>query len=66
MTDEQNVAFIISQSVGAMVKAMGMQAENKQREISGHDLTYKESDFEMIEKDFIIGSNDVTGQLLGR
>jgi len=44
-------AFLISQSVAAMIKAMGMQAENKQREALGESMAYTEEQFcELIDE----------------
>ena len=38
-------AFLISQSVCAMIEALSMQAENKQREALGHSMAYDENAF---------------------
>lgn len=51
MGEEQQVAFLISQTACAMIEAMGMQAENAQRAACGNSMAYVESDFiEVIEK----------------
>jgi len=62
MTSEENVAYVISQSVAAMITAMGMAAENKQREACGHSMAYVEGDFQRIITDSDIGCNDVIGR----
>lgn len=41
-------AYIISQSVVAMIEALGMQAENKQREALGHSMAYTMEAFEAV------------------
>lgn len=48
MTDEKNVAIVISSSARAMIEAMGMQAENKIREHRGEAMAYNEEAFDSI------------------
>ena len=57
-------SFLISQSVCAMITAMGMQAENKQREIQQESPAYVEDDFQHVINDHQIGYNDAL-RLLG-
>lgn len=52
MTEEQKAAIINARCTTAMIRAMGMQAENLQRELSGESLAYVEKDFkEIIEEE---------------
>ena len=44
-TNEQKAAFIIAQSVSALISAMGFQAENKIRELDGKALAYGADEF---------------------
>jgi len=55
MSDQQ--AFLISQSVAAMITAMGMQAENKQREALGESMAYTEKQFCEVIDEHGIGFN---------
>ena len=48
MDKEQRIAFINSQVTCAMIQAMGMQAENKLREISQDPPHYVMDDFERL------------------
>ena len=59
MTPEQQAAFIISQSVGAMIEAVGMMTENQQRERGGLTVAYTEKDFEALSRKYLIGHNAV-------
>ena len=52
-------AFIISQSVCAMIEAKGMEAENKQREHLGHSMAYTDEDFIDLQEKYCIGHNQV-------
>ena len=45
MDEQQRAAFLISQSVAALIEAMGMHAENMQREQLGHSMAYTEDSF---------------------
>jgi hypothetical protein len=42
----ERAAFLISQSVCALIEAMGMQAENLRRHHGGESMGYTESAFE--------------------
>ena len=59
MTPEQSAAFINSQTACAMITAMGMHAENKQREVLGHSMAYVNNDFIGLINKSGIGHNDI-------
>ena len=48
MTAEERAAFIISQSVVAMIEAMGMVAENDVRKHRGEAMAYDEYSFQQL------------------
>lgn len=51
MTEEQKAAYVNSQSICALIEAMGMTAENYQRVCRGESVAYIEADFvALIEK----------------
>ncbi len=51
MTNEQKAAYVNSQSVCALIEAMGMAAENQQRAHRGESAAYVEGAFtDLIEK----------------
>lgn len=58
MTPEQQAAFIMAQAAAAMITAMGMAAENKQREIRGDSPAYVGHHFDDLIGQFGIGHND--------
>lgn len=62
MSDE--AAFVISQSVCAMITAMGMQAENTQRAIQQDSPAYVYDDFQLLINEHLIGHNDVVSKLM--
>lgn len=45
MTDEQRAAVINARAATAMIRAMGMQAENDQRKHRNESMAYGEADF---------------------
>ena len=45
MTEEQKAAYVNSQSICALIEAMGMTAENYQRVCRGESVAYIEADF---------------------
>lgn len=50
MTEEQSAAYVFACCTRALVKAMGMQALNKQRETLGHSMAYDdEAFFDLLE-----------------
>lgn len=63
MEENSRVAYIISQSVAAMITAMGMQAENKQREHLGQSVAYQEDSFQKVIIEHGIRTNDVISYL---
>ncbi len=63
MTEEQQVAYIISQSVCAMIEAIGMQAANNQ---TPEDQPYTKEDFDALSEQYGIHHNAVIGYLTGR
>lgn len=65
MNKEEKAAFINSQSVCAMIEAMGMQAENKQREVLGNSMAYSDEDFFNLINRYGISHNDVVGFMRG-
>ena len=63
MSDSENAAYVFSQSVCAMVEAMGMAAENQQREHRGESIAYDEDAFAAIINKYGIHHNAVVGKL---
>jgi hypothetical protein len=64
MTSQQVLLF--SQSACALVTAMGMQAENKQREFKGEAPAYTEDDFQKVISEHLIGWNDAVTMARGK
>lgn len=62
MTEQENCAYINSQTACALITAMGMQAENKQREVRGESMVFVQKDFEDLMLRFTINHNDVLSQ----
>jgi len=51
MTEEQKAAYVNAQATAALIEAMGMAAENMQREQHGQSIAYNEKAFQdVIEK----------------
>ena len=48
----EQAVIILSQSVAALIEAMGMVAENKQREVSGESPAYGEQQFMQVIKKY--------------
>lgn len=63
MSPEQQAAYIVSQSVCAMIEAMGMQAENKQRDAIGASMAYVAADFAAVIDRYGIDHNAVIGHV---
>jgi hypothetical protein len=63
MNENQRAAYLISQSAAAMIEAMGMQAENTQREHRGESLAYVEDDFQRVILKYGIGTNSAISYL---
>ena len=59
MTDEQKAAYIMAQAAGANAEALGMAAENMQRAALGQSMAYSKDCFNLLERKYIIGHNDV-------
>lgn len=59
MNNEQRVAFINSQVTCAMIEAMGMQAENRQREIQQESPAFVADDFNRLQIKYGIDHNSV-------
>jgi len=51
-TPEERAAYVISQSVCALIEAMGMVAENKQREHRGESMAYDACSFPAVDRAF--------------
>jgi hypothetical protein len=61
-----DAAYVISQSVCAMIEAMGMQAENQQRIHRGESVAYMEDSFNSLCEKYGIHHNAVCTVLQGR
>ena len=48
MTEEQKAAYIIAMSACAMIKALGMHADNQQRAHRGESMAWKSEDFDAL------------------
>ena len=59
MTDEQKAAFIQSQVACATIEAMGMVAENTDRQSRGFSIAYDEVAFDNLTRKYIISHNAV-------
>lgn len=55
---ENRGAYLLSQSVCALITAMGMQAENDHRKQRGESMAYTEEAFQKLILDHGIGCND--------
>ena len=63
MTANEQATFLYSQTVCALITAMGMQAENDQRQLRGESMCFMQTDFERVIIDHGIGYNDALGRL---
>ena len=63
MNDTQKAAYVISQSVCAMIEAMGMQAENEYRIHRGETVAYTSEAFNKLLETYNIQCNSVIGFL---
>ena len=61
MNENQQAAFIMSQSACALIEAMGMQAENQDRAHRGLAVAYTEEAFAALIDEHGIGYNAVLG-----
>lgn len=64
MAPENQAAWVIAQSVNAMIEAMGMAAENQHRISLGHSVAYGENAFADLPARHGIGINDLTEHLI--
>jgi len=64
MDKDQRAAFLNSQSVCAMIEAMGMQADNKQREFKGEAVAYPKEAFDGLQVKYGISHNQATALLM--
>lgn len=56
-------AYVFSQSVAGLIEAMGMVAENKQREVEGFPPTYTQKEFLALLDAYGLHHNSVTKML---
>lgn len=63
MSDERSVVIAQGCIARAMIRAMGMQAENQQRAASEEAPAYVESDFLAVIDEECAGWNDIIGTL---
>ena len=61
MNEDQDAAYIVSQSVCALIEAMGMTAENNQRIHRGQSMAYTEEAFTALIERYGIHHNSVIG-----
>jgi hypothetical protein len=59
MTEEQNAAYVFSQSACALIEAMGMVAENAHRQQCGNSIAYGEEAFNALINKYGIHHNAV-------
>jgi hypothetical protein len=57
MTDQQEIAFLQSQAAAALITAMGMAADNKDRELNGHQQQFLKPEFDALINQFGLGHN---------
>lgn len=65
MNEQQRIAFLQSQTAAAMIKAMGMQAENKKRELRGESICYSDFNFDALIEIYGLGNNQAQSLLMG-
>ena len=59
MNENEKAAYVMSQSMAALIEAMGMQAENAYKLRKGQTPPYGFSDFNELIMRYGIGCNDV-------
>lgn len=67
--DSQQIAqaaYINAQVACAMITAMGMQAENMQRQTLGQSMAYSDHDFSALLEEYGIHHNATVGALFNR
>lgn len=57
MTTEQSAAYVNSEAACALIEAMGMAAENQQRQHRGESMAYTQEAFEALLRKHVIGHN---------
>lgn len=57
MTHNEAAAYVNSEAAAALIRAMGMQAENQHRLSVGQSIAYGEDAFEKLLLDFQVGHN---------
>ena len=65
MTSEEKAAVIIARCATAMIRAMGMQAENQKKQRQGYIPAYDETEFERIIHEEGTHWNAIHGILFG-
>ena len=63
MDDAIKAAMINARCAAAMIRAMGMQAENQNRSHRGENVAYWEDDFNRVIEEEGVGHNDVMSVL---
>ena len=63
MENDIRYASVNASIARAMIRAMGMTAENEQRKAVGHSMAYTEDSFLLIIEEEVIGYNSVIMQL---
>lgn len=66
MDETQRAAFLISQAAAAMIEALGMVADNQERQANGHALAYDGEAFQGVIDRFGIGHNAAVTWLTGQ
>jgi len=61
MTEEQKAAYIMSQSVCAMIEALGMMSDNQQRIYRGESIAYPSKSFNDLIEEYGIHNNATIG-----
>jgi len=59
VTDEQKAAYIMAQSVSALVEALGMISTNLDRLQNGMTIAYDDAAFLQLQKDYVLTHNAV-------
>ena len=59
MTEEQKAAVINARCATALIRSLGMQAENEQRKYRNEAMAYVEADFTKVIEEEGIGHNDI-------
>lgn len=65
MNEEQRLVYCQSRIACAMITAMGMQAENQQREFEGKAMAYTEAAFQKVIEEHGIHHNGIISEIMG-